>query len=253
MIVDSFCFAQNHPSEQGLLSEMPVSIKDLKSSLASQRHICLFNSQLQALGGWLDDATQYGQVGVTGLIPAEAQLISQWREYSSTFTAFVIHPYLQNLNQSSLAAIKTFLCSDDLAGRPVFVCTAIGSQKLYTIDPLKIAAEVASWVSSPVILAHCGGAKIIEAFLLADAYPHVFLETSFSLAFWQGSSVEQDIAFAMKKLGAERWLYGSDAPYCDEQTALNAHQQFFDHFGFDQNFQDGVMGRTAKNILSISR
>lgn len=253
MIVDSFCFAQSQPSEQGLLNDIPLSIETMPATKASERHVCLFNTHVQLLERWLSEAACSATIGINALIPTEERQLQEWLTYESAFTAFVLHPYLQDIDKNCLLAIKRFLQSGALKGRPIFVCTAIGSQKIYDIEPLKVAKQVASWVSSPVILAHCGGAKIIDALLIADAYSHVCLETSFSLAYWQGSSVEQDIAFAMKKLGANRWLYGSDAPYCKEDTALQAHQQFFERFGFDDQCREWVMGRSAKQILSTVR
>lgn len=253
MIVDSFCFAQSQPSEQGLLNDMPLPIGQLPASKATERHLCLFNTEVQSLEGWLDDAAHNSRFGINALIPTDEKQREIWSSYTSAFTAFVVHPYLQEIDANGLLKIKQFLQSGALNERPVFVCTAIGSQRIYDIEPLKVAQKIASWIDSPVILAHCGGAKIIDALLLADAYPHIYLETSFSLAYWQGSSVEQDIAFAMKKLGAKRWLYGSDAPYCSEAAALQAHQLFFEKFGFDDNFQEWVQGLSAKQILSTMR
>lgn len=253
VIIDSFCFAQQMASERGLLQDIPLDIAQLPKSAAIERHICLFNTDIKQCESWLLQASADSSVGINALIPKDVAVFDAWLPYHEYFNAFVLHPYLQCLHSNNLSNIKQFVCSDLLRGRPIFVCTAIGSQKVYTIDPLKVAAEIASWVDSPVILAHAGGAKIVEAFLIADAYPHVFLETSFSLPFWEGSSIEQDIAFAMKKMGAGRWLYGSDAPYCSEALALDAHRRFFDKFKFDQSFSDRVMGLTAKEILSTTR
>ena len=60
------------------------------------------------------------------------------------------------------------------------------------------------------------------------------METSFSLNYWIGSSVEQDIAFSIKKLGVERWLFGSDAPFIEIERAIKEQLNFFDKWKFSE-------------------
>ncbi len=131
----------------------------------------------------------------------------------------------------------------------VILCTAYGSRKIYSHQSLPLAAAVAAEVDCPVVLAHCGGAKIVEAMLLADAYANIFLETSFTLPYWMGSSVETDIAFAIRKLGPERWLFGSDAPFVPMGNALAAHRDFFLKHDFSEYQIEQIMGGTALRLL----
>jgi predicted TIM-barrel fold metal-dependent hydrolase len=102
-----------------------------------------------------------------------------------------------------------------------------------------------------VVFSHGGGAKVLDAMLAADAFPNVLLETSFSLSYWLGSSVETDMAYAMRKLGAHRWLYGSDAPFIPMVTALNDHLRFFERHGFAQCDVEAIMGGNARKYLEV--
>jgi predicted TIM-barrel fold metal-dependent hydrolase len=163
--------------------------------------------------------------------------------------SITFHPYLQNIVRSDWPQALAFAVEAERLGLFISVCTAYGSAKIYALEVLAFAAELAGSVACPVIFAHCGGAKIIDAMLIADAHPNVFLETSFSLSYWLGSSIEQDIAFAMRKLGAKRWLFGSDSPFVDMDQALSDHIDFFERHRFSKMEIEAIMGSNALKLL----
>ena len=246
-VIDSFCFPLLSRNEQSLLDEPPVDLESLQVSSALKRYFCLFGRDISACEHFLTEVSQTPKAGALGLIPSELSPNDPWWDYQSQFSGFVLHPYLQDL--SELQGLQQCISAGIIAGRPVFVSTAIGSQKMYRIFPLKVADAVAQLLSSPVVLAHAGGAKVLEALLIADANPHVYLETSFSLHYWQGSSVENDLAFAVKKLGSHRCLYGSDAPFCSEHEALEAHVNFFDKHNFSDSCVNNIMHQNAQQLM----
>ncbi|HEY7773173.1 MAG TPA: amidohydrolase family protein [Marinagarivorans sp.] len=248
-IIDSFCFPVTRTDELSLFEQAPVELSSLPRTRADKRYLCLFTRALKACDDFMSQVDADASVGVLGLIPANLSPGDYWWQLQAQFSGFVLHPYLQGLQADNLGGLSACIDAGIIGRRPIFICTAVGSPKMYSIDPLKVASAVANKVSSPVVLAHAGGAKIIEAMLIADAHEHVFLETSFSLPYWLGSSVEQDTAFAIKKIGAHRFLYGSDAPFCSEQKALDAHYAFFDRHGVDADSIGKIMCTNAQGIF----
>ena len=248
-IIDSFCFPVTRTDELSLLEKPPEMLSSLPRSRATTRYLCLFTRALTRCDDFMAQVNADASVGVLGLIPAILSPGDDWWQMQAQFSGFVMHPYLQDLQADKLSSLDACINADIIGRRPIFICTAIGSPKMYSIDPLKVASAVANKVSSPVVLAHAGGAKILEAMLIADAHAHVFLETSFSLPYWLGSSVEQDMAFALKKIGAHRFLYGSDAPFCSEQKALDAHDTFFKRHDIDAASIDKIMCTNAQGIF----
>lgn len=163
----------------------------------------------------------------------------------------VFHPYLQDIGPGKIPVMVDLARRASDAGLLVGVCTAYGGRKIFDIDPLKAAVAVAEAVTTPVFFNHAGGARILDALLIADAFPQVYLETSFSLSYWTGSSIESDMAFAMRKLGRGRWVFGSDAPFVDQQRAIHDHLAFFDRHGFTAAERDEVMGGTMAQLLGL--
>ena len=98
-------------------------------------------------------------------------------------------------------------------------------------------------------MAHSGGALVLDALSLAMAANNLYLETSLSLDFWQGSSVEKDFAFAFKKLGSERCLYGSDAPFVGLKESLEVANDFFKKYNFAEKDIKNILFNTAAKIL----
>jgi predicted TIM-barrel fold metal-dependent hydrolase len=80
-------------------------------------------------------------------------------------------------------------------------------------------------------------------------WPALCIETSFTLSYWLGSSVETDLAFAIEKLGADRIMFGSDAPFVPLDAALRDHRTFFKRHGISTEDQALVLGDTARNVL----
>ena len=63
-----------------------------------------------------------------------------------------------------------------------------------------------------VILAHAGGSRAMDVLLLMKAFPNIYVDISYSLVYYDGSPVIHDLQFLLRKVGAERIIYGSDFP-----------------------------------------
>jgi predicted TIM-barrel fold metal-dependent hydrolase len=102
-----------------------------------------------------------------------------------------------------------------------------------------------------IIVAHMGGVRILDALILARTSYTIYLDLSLIYAVYRGSHIEQDIFYAIRRIGPDRCLYGSDYPdvgmtqsYQDMRDALDAH-------GFDDNEREQIFGRTAAGILAV--
>ncbi len=179
---------------------------------------------------WLDNLEVFARQGLRGII---------------------FHPYLQKITREKwVEAVRAARLAETL-GLYICVCTAYGTKSLYDIAVLPFANLIAESVNSPVVFSHAGGSKVLEALLIADNYPNVFIDTSYSLSYWLGSSIENDLAFAVRKLGVERWLYGSDSPFVLMEDALSDHLEFFKRHKFRDFEIEKIMGANAVTLLKI--
>ncbi len=167
------------------------------------------------------------------------------------FKSIVLHPYLQNLEAGSLEWVVDCALEVERLGLFICVCCAYGGRNIYQNDPLRTVVAVADAVKCPIVITHGGGGKVKDALLIAGAFDNVLIDTSFSLPWWTGSSVENDFVFAMRKLGSERWMFGSDAPFVPVGQALDEHIAFFARHGFTDTEKQNIMRGTASRLLEL--
>lgn len=127
------------------------------------------------------------------------------------------------------------------------ICSSFGGLGLYKYDALSLAAFLLNkGFKESLILAHAGGAKIKEAILLADSAPNVYLDTSFTVNYWQGSSVIGDLAYAVNRF-PKRVFYGSDSPYIKMNEAYKASIQMTKKIS--KKVRDDFFYNNAKSFL----
>lgn len=159
------------------------------------------------------------------------------------------HSYVQTITDGDFPAVVA--AARYAAQKGLFICidASYGSSKMYRCDNLKLAACIADSVTAaPVILLHSGGIRVLEAMLLAAEKKNVMLETSFSLPYLVGSSVEQDFAFAYRKIGCERIIYGSDYPYVPLERSVALMRAFCEKFSFSARDVEQVMYHNAMRL-----
>ncbi|NOX15369.1 MAG: amidohydrolase family protein [Epsilonproteobacteria bacterium] len=131
----------------------------------------------------------------------------------------------------------------------IAIDTSYGTLNLYRNDNLKLSTLIANKIKkSPIILLHSGGARVLEAMLIAESQNNIYLETSFSILCYHNSSIEQDFAFAYKKIGTNRVLYGSDSPYINLKESISFTSKYLQKYNFLDSEIENIFFNTAKNI-----
>lgn len=158
------------------------------------------------------------------------------RLMESGINAVTFHSYFQKITDDHSSGVFGLAKAAASFNMPILIDSSYGSTDMYLCNNLSLAASVLSEINDvPVVLMHSGGARALEAFLLADACPNVFLDTSFSVPYYMDSTIEQDLAFAYKRIGVERVLFGSDFPYISFEDALSKTRLFFERNGFSDS------------------
>lgn len=199
-------------------------------------------------------ASKLNYTSITALIDFRRSDLDAYLELAKAqgVKALMVNSYLQQISdQDFLDVYKVFKFA---AANNMIICIdgSYGTSKMYSYDNLKLACFIADLISEvPIIIIHSGGLRIKEAMLLAFDKQNVYLDSSFSLPFYLGSSLEQDYAFAYKKIGTNRVVYGSDIPYLNSKEAVNLHLQFFKKYKFSDEEIEGIMYGNAINLLNF--
>jgi predicted TIM-barrel fold metal-dependent hydrolase len=86
--------------------------------------------------------------------------------------------------------------------------------------------------------------------LLAADKTNVWLDTSFSLPYYENSSVEIDFAYALKKMNFERIVFGTDHPYIEFNEGLQRHISFFNKYKFNEADVEKILYSNAIKLFN---
>lgn len=199
---------------------------------------------------WLDADCRFTLLLDPRPLEAEARLnkAAAWG-----FNGIKFHPYMQGLGDGDFPAAVEIAKKAEGLGLWVAVDASYGTLDVFAQNGVRLAAAVAKEVkSAPIILMHLGGRMALEAMAVALAAPNVLLEMSLSIPFWLGSSVEQDFAFAIRQVGANRCMFSSDHPFIALDTALDATKGFFDKHGFSEQDQERMFLGAGLELFKAS-
>jgi len=151
-----------------------------------------------------------------------------------------IHPRVQRIGIDDLLAMDFISRLEELK-LPLMIC---GWQQSATVpidvlSPLHVDRLAKKYPNLPIVLSHMGGYRFWDAYTVARANPLVYLDCSYFLQAFRGTSLQSDF-FAMVKTIDRKVLYGSDFP---EVSVKHYLEEFIRGI-------DGINEHKAANILS---
>jgi len=128
------------------------------------------------------------------------------------FIGLKLHPKLQEFEIDSPQAVNLVRIAGDM-GIPVLVdAFPDGTHLMQGFSPIRYATLAQKCPQTKIIWAHMGGHHVIDFMMLAKRLPNVYMDMSYSLLYYRGSSVPMNMVYAMRSMRFERVFYGSDYP-----------------------------------------
>ncbi len=159
-----------------------------------------------------------------------------------------LHPRHQQLSVDDPRVVPVVAKAAEL-GIPVMVC---GSQwkhaPLAWQDPANVDVLCKRVPDAKIIIAHGGGFRFWDAFIVAVANENVYLETSILLNYFRGTPYEQQYRFTLEQLGASRLIYGSDHPEDPAGDCYPRSRSILEEYGFTAEDCAKIFG---ENILGL--
>ena len=98
-------------------------------------------------------------------------------------------------------------------------------------SPLAYAKLARRCPNTNIVIAHMGGHYVLDFMMLAKRIPNIYFDLSYSFLYYRGSSIPQNMAYAMRSLRYERVMYGSDYPDRSLKETLQETLKLFEVFG----------------------
>ena len=155
---------------------------------------------------------------------------------SDEFVGVKLHPLLDGYHPNDPAVHPIMETLRERGGAALIHC----GHPIFTL-PWSIEELVVEFPDVPVILGHMGHGNIIyinAAIDVAERRDNVYLESS-------GMPMHTKIAEAVRRVGRERVLFGSDVPFHDPAVELLKVQKS----GLGDDDLEWVMGRSAEQLF----
>lgn len=250
-----------------LADEATMSLDELKRCYDSHRpklskatmgaNFMLFNEEYpfggHALSQWISEVRRdWTRAAFTQLLDFRRDRVDIALDYlwECHVDGIKFHSYVQKIGESDFSLVLA--AAKAAAERGLFICidASYGTTRLYDNDNLRLAALLIREIrNTPIIILHSGGARCWEAMLLALEEPNVYLETSFTLPYYRGSSIESDLSFIYRKIGIDKVLYASDFPYVSLEESTKSIGDFFDRFEFSHGERSAILSENAYALL----
>ncbi len=132
------------------------------------------------------------------------------------------HPRIQGIDLEGIMEVGVLDAIEKL-GIPVMICgwQQSSTVPIETLSPLKIDYVAKRYKSINFSIAHLGGHRFWDAFTVARSNQNVFLDCSYFLEFFKGTSLEADF-FASLPLIDEKIIFGSDYPEINPKSYVSS-------------------------------
>jgi len=185
--------------------------------------------------------------------PAEAQVSIRKELKEAPYKALKLHPRLNRydpMDQRCLAILEEIASWKH--SLPIWLDTLFyyrgGQLRKPSVDT--IHELVGRFPSLQFVLLHGGGSWVVQVAEAIRDCPNAFLDLSFTLHRYQGSSIAADLRYLVTTFD-RRIIFGSDFPEVSITRALKEFQELAD--GIPQEKRANVLGANLSRILGMER
>lgn len=161
-----------------------------------------------------------------------------------------LHPRLQNFSLTDSRMIPLLQKAAELNIPTVIDSFPYGSG-MESSFPLLIDRLATLVPGAKIIMAHFGGYKLWDALFVAKAHPNIFVDISYTILYFQGSSLAEDLGFAIKKLGSHKCIYGSDFPEMDIEETFKASMAALRSYHLSPQDMENILGKAISSLISL--
>jgi predicted TIM-barrel fold metal-dependent hydrolase len=156
-----------------------------------------------------------------------------------------LHPRLQEFDVDSASTVRLVQEAGEM-GVPVLIdAFPDGIHLMQGFHPMRYAMLAKQCPQARIIWAHMGGHYVLDFMMLAKRLPNVFFDISYSLLYYQKSSIPVDMVYAMHSMRFDRIFYGSDYPDRPISASLKQSLDFLVAKGLSDDQLAKIMSSNA--------
>ena len=158
-----------------------------------------------------------------------------------------ILPYEQKLHYENFDRIVKFAMLVQKYDMILSICGSYGSRDIFETNGVELAAKVLNaGFDRPLIIAHGGMVRQLEVHSLMCEYSNLFMDLSFTISYWWGTHIIDDVFFTVRKNGFNRVFWGSDYPYCPYEDAKTYFNMFCEKYDISSRDREKLLSENFK-------
>jgi len=255
MIIDAHTHI--HPDPKGFGEKYDASIENLITSIdnsnVDKAIVLPIYPQISnkfvadACNKYPDKLIGFASINPLGGVKAAEILEKDVKKYN--LKGLKLHPRLQDFDLRDSRLIPVFQKCADLK-IPVIIDAFPGINLSNNESIPLLIGRIASTVPEVnIIIAHAGGYKILDALFVAKSYKNIYLDISYILFYFQGSSIKNDLKFVIKKIGANRCIYGSDHPELELSNTYDLSVKLLKKYRLLEEEMEYIFGETISSLI----
>lgn len=151
-------------------------------------------------------------------------------------------PYEQQLLYEDYDRVCDYALKAQEQDMILTICGAYGSKDVYRTNGVELAAHILdAGFKNPLIIAHGGMVRLLDTHSLMCEYPNLFIDISFTIPYWWGSHVIEDLNFVIQRAEFEHVFWGSDYPNHSFDDALYYFDLFCKKFQITPQNRDKLL------------
>lgn len=166
------------------------------------------------------------------------------------FRGLKLHPRLMNHEIDSASTVNLVRHAGRL-GLPVIICGfPDGDWMMQGSTALKYANLARACPDTRIIVAHMGGHHVLDFMMLAKRIPNMYMDTSYTLLYYRGSAVIQNITYAMRSMRFKKIFYGSDYPDRSVKETVEGSYALLKEYGLSEDEIIKILYTNAGEFLA---
>ena len=155
-------------------------------------------------------------------------------------SALKIHSRIQKLTKTAQLALVDTVIENDIKIPIIFDAFYYGEDIEFKPSLTALLKLCKLRPNNKIIVAHCGGYRLIQFFFHLRQVKNVYYDLSLSLQMLSDSSLRNDLKKLIRHTPSNRIMYGSDYYYTDPKLQFNILKEFFIELNISKEEQDRI-------------
>jgi len=169
------------------------------------------------------------------------------------FIGLKLHPRLQEFSIEEDSVSRLLNTAGELKVPVLIDAFPDGTHLQQGFHALKYAELAKKAPNTNIIIAHMGGHHVLDFLMLAKRIPNIYFDISYSFLYYRGSSITQNMIYAMKSMGFNRIFYGSDYPDRTLAETLKGSLEIFEDYGVVKDDLNKILYNNAASFFGFAR